>query len=503
MRSVIRITLITVLLFILSISTVYAATESRTALVIGNSAYSSGPLKNPVNDAADMAAMLKKLGFTVMLKQNAKLQEMDEAIEAFGNSLKRGGVGLFYYAGHGVQVNGTNYLLPVGARINKEADVKYQAVDANRILDEMATANNGLNIVMLDACRDNPYARSFRNATRGLAIVSSAPSGTFISYATSPGNVARDGDGRNSPYTKAVLENIDKPGLTINDVFMNVRTKVKRETGQVPWELSSLEGRFYFTLQGSGQNKLSAISSSEQQPESDEIAQQKVALERERQELAREKQEIERQNALNAEREQLATERRKIEAERQTLATGKSLSPFNADATTKNNENLNKFLGDDFFKKFFGDVHSSSFSNAVVTSRDGRFIAYNNGTVLDTKTNLMWASKDNGSSINWANAKSYCENYRGGGYKDWRMPTQDELAGLYDRGTGYRPDCAPDDATNKVHLTNLITLSCWVGWASERRDSFAAYFNFGDNLRWWYPQSFDAVPRALPVRSGK
>jgi uncharacterized caspase-like protein len=185
-----------------------ATTERRTALVIGNSTYSSGPLKNPVNDAADMAAMLKKLGFTVTLKRNARLQEMDDAVEAFGNQLKRGGVGLFYYAGHGVQINGTNYLLPIGAKINKEADVKYQAVDANKILDEMATANNGLNIVMLDACRDNPFARSFRNASRGLAIVSSAPSGTFISYSTSPGNVARDGEGRNSPYTSALLKYI-------------------------------------------------------------------------------------------------------------------------------------------------------------------------------------------------------------------------------------------------------------------------------------------------------
>jgi hypothetical protein len=218
----------------------------RSALVIGNSAYGTGPLKNPVNDAADMAATLKKLGFAVTLKNNATLQEMDEAIEAFGNRLKRGGVGLFYYAGHGVQVNGTNYLIPIGARINKEADVKYQAVDANRILDEMANANNGLNIVMLDACRDNPFARSFRSAARGLAVVSNAPSGTFISYSTSPGNVARDGDGRNSPYTAALLTYMQTPGMTISDMFINVRVKLKKETGQVPWELSSLEGQFYF-----------------------------------------------------------------------------------------------------------------------------------------------------------------------------------------------------------------------------------------------------------------
>jgi small nuclear ribonucleoprotein (snRNP)-like protein len=265
-----RIFLVLFILFLICPSALQAATEQRIALVIGNSAYSSGPLKNPVNDAADMAAMLKKLGFSVTLQKNAGLQEMDEAIEAFGNRLKRGGVGLFYYAGHGVQVNGVNYLLPIGAKINKEADVKYQAVDANKILDEMATANNGLNIVMLDACRDNPFARSFRNVTRGLAIVSSAPSGTFISYSTSPGNIAWDGDGRNSPYTAALLEYMQAPGLTISDVFINVRTKVKKETGQVPWELSSLEGRFYFNPTERPPQEPSALMRIEQNVAKDE-----------------------------------------------------------------------------------------------------------------------------------------------------------------------------------------------------------------------------------------
>jgi len=220
----------------------------KIALVIGNSQYSTAHLKNPVNDASDMAAALKALGFEVILKKNARLQEMDEAIESFGQRLKRGGVGLFYYAGHGAQVNGINYLIPVGARINKESDVKYQAVDANRILDEMANANNGLNIVLLDACRDNPFAKSFRSASRGLAIISNAPNGTFISYSTGPGQVARDGEGRNSPYTKALLENISRPGLPIEQVFKKVRQRLDVETGglQIPWELSSLKGDFYF-----------------------------------------------------------------------------------------------------------------------------------------------------------------------------------------------------------------------------------------------------------------
>jgi uncharacterized caspase-like protein len=242
-----RIFLILTILTFFSPSLLQAATEQRTALVIGNGAYSSGPLKNPVNDASDMAAALRRFGFKVNLKKNANLEAMEGAIEDFGNQLKRGGVGLFYYAGHGVQVNGINYLIPVDAKINRESDVRYKAVDAGRILDEMANANNGMNIVLLDACRDNPFGKSFRSASRGLAIVSNSPSGTFISYSTSPGKVARDGEGRNSPYTKALLENMGKPGLTINNVFMNVRSKIKKETGQVPWELSSLEGDFYFS----------------------------------------------------------------------------------------------------------------------------------------------------------------------------------------------------------------------------------------------------------------
>jgi len=134
--------------------------------------------------------------------------------------------------------------------------------------------------------------------------------------------------------------------------------------------------------------------------------------------------------------------------------------------------------------------------------RDGRFIAYDNGTILDTSTKLVWAAKDNGSDINWANAKIYCDNYRGGGYTDWRMPTQDELAGLYDASsTGYALDCGSQ--YGRVKLTNLISLTCVCPWASETRGSDAAYFSFNYGLRYWYPQSYVGLGRALPVRSGK
>jgi hypothetical protein len=144
-----------------------------------------------------------------------------------------------------------------------------------------------------------------------------------------------------------------------------------------------------------------------------------------------------------------------------------------------------------------GTFITAKYAIAGETARDGRFIAYDNGTVLDTKTKLMWAAKDNGSRINWANAKSYCETYRGGGYSDWRMPTQDELAGLYDAGKLYKSDCGYD-----VHLTELIRLTCTATWASETRGSDAALFSF-TGTRSWGPQSYDLDTRALPVRSGK
>ena len=139
-----------------------------------------------------------------------------------------------------------------------------------------------------------------------------------------------------------------------------------------------------------------------------------------------------------------------------------------------------------------------SVSTAGETRRDGRFIAYDNGTVLDTRTNLMWALLDNGSNINWQDAKGYCDNYRGGGYTDWRMPTQDELAGLYDAAKTYKSDCGDD-----IHLTELIRLTCGALWASETRGSAASAFRFRDGERGWAPQSGGRGLRALPVCFGK
>ena len=240
----------------------------RLALVIGNSAYQTAPLKNPINDAEDMAATLKKLGFKVILKKNADQRTMEDAIRYFGRQLRNGDVGLFYFAGHGVQVEGRNYLIPVDARIESESDVKYEAVDAGRILGKMEDAENRLNIVILDACRNNPYARAFRSDQSGLARMD-APTGSLVAYSTAPGEVAADGPDRNGIFTKHLIQHMMTPNLSIEHVLKRVRIDVARQTNgrQIPWESSSLMGDFYFNSSPSS-SKTEAVRKPEVAPES-------------------------------------------------------------------------------------------------------------------------------------------------------------------------------------------------------------------------------------------
>jgi len=224
------------------------ADESRVALVIGNAAYPSAPLTNPVNDAADVAAALKKRGFTVLLLQNATKIQMEQAIGQFGEKLVPEGTALLYYSGHGIQANGHNYLIPIDAHINTEAHLRLETLDLDVVVEQMMAARPRVNFVILDACRNNPFERRFRGVSGGLAQIS-APEGTLIAYSTAPGKVASDGEGRNGLYTSALLNALDRPGLKAEELFKNVRATVsKSSTGaQIPWESSSLVGDFVFT----------------------------------------------------------------------------------------------------------------------------------------------------------------------------------------------------------------------------------------------------------------
>jgi uncharacterized caspase-like protein len=230
-----------------------AAAERRVALVIGNGAYQNvARLKNPANDAQLMAETLAAIGFELVGGKpliDADKAGLERAIRSFGQALRGGAIGLFYYSGHGVQIGGINYLIPVGANVAEELDAKFELVDAGLVLDAMANARNRLNIMILDACRNNPFGgRGLRDIGAGLAQVS-APAGTVISYATQPGDVAQDGAGRHSPYTDALAAAIRHPGQDIFATFNEVGLSVKEATRgqQQPWLATSpIEGRFYF-----------------------------------------------------------------------------------------------------------------------------------------------------------------------------------------------------------------------------------------------------------------
>jgi carboxyl-terminal processing protease len=232
-----------------------AHAEPRVALVIGNSHYAPeiGALPNPANDANLIAQALQQTGFQVIKVVDVDQKKMKRAIADFGDKLAAAGAdatGLFFYAGHGVQVRGTNYLVPLGADIDKEADVDIESVSADTVIQQMEFANNRVNIIILDACRNNPMARSMRSVQRGLAPMdaSQAAQGTFVAYSTAPGQVAADGTGKDSPYSIALAKIIVQPGIGIEEVFRNVRAEVMGATDkkQIPWDSSSLTAPFYF-----------------------------------------------------------------------------------------------------------------------------------------------------------------------------------------------------------------------------------------------------------------
>jgi Caspase domain len=219
--------------------------EARIALVIGNASYPGAPLANPVNDARDMAGTLQSAGFHVILRENASLREMHLAAREFGDRLGRDSVAAFYFAGHGMQVRGRNYLVPVDADIAREDEVAFAAFDLAAVLDKLDSARSRVNLVILDACRNNPFASRFRVSQAGLAQID-APPGTLIAFSTAPGSVAADGTGRNGLYTRHLLANLSRPGVPIEEAFKAVRAAVRKDSSgaQTPWESTSLEAAF-------------------------------------------------------------------------------------------------------------------------------------------------------------------------------------------------------------------------------------------------------------------
>jgi hypothetical protein len=222
-----------------------SANESRIALIIGNGSYSNVPLKNPANDARDLAEALQGLGFSVTLVVDGDLPAMTKAIRDFGNAIKRpDAVALFYYSGHGVQYRGANYLIPAKSDIQDPDELAFSAVNSDQVYAKMESSGDKTNIVILDACRNNPFPGSERAGERGLAIVGTAPPQSVIVYATAPGKTAQDGDGRNGLFTSALLKHIKEPNIDIELMIRKVRADVIQATSgaQVPWNNSSISG---------------------------------------------------------------------------------------------------------------------------------------------------------------------------------------------------------------------------------------------------------------------
>lgn len=220
------------------------------ALVVGNGAYQhAGLLNNPRNDAVAIAGALRSLDFTVIERLDVDRDGVFDALREFSATLKPGSLALFYYAGHGVQIDGANYVVPVDAELNRETPPDLEAVSAADIMGIMEASGARLSVMVLDACRDNPFPELENRSNRGLAAMESGSGQTLIAYATAPGAVADDGNGVHSPYTQALLQVVREPGLEIGLVFRKVRRLVRESTGgaQIPWVSGTLEDQFYLT----------------------------------------------------------------------------------------------------------------------------------------------------------------------------------------------------------------------------------------------------------------
>jgi formylglycine-generating enzyme required for sulfatase activity len=289
--------------------------EDHIALVIGNATYTKSPLANPVNDATDVADAFGRIGFQVTLVTNANREEMLRGIEGFRGRLARARAAVFFYAGHGAQVDGSNWLIPIARtaseEINREDEVRFRAVDVDEIVTGLKKAKVPVSMIVLDACRNNPYTGNARSGVKGLAQLN-APDGSIVVYACGPGEVAADGAGRNSPFTTAFLAQLMTPGQPVETMLMQVSKQVREVTkdAQKPWRMSSMTEAFTFIPALSESEKLAAETARKQEELKQAELQAKLT------EIA-----TQARQADVAKQQQLAADRARIEAD---LATSKA-----------------------------------------------------------------------------------------------------------------------------------------------------------------------------------
>ena len=504
------------------------ANERRVALIIGNNAYHDAPLKNAANDADAMSRVLRDTGFDIILIKNADRRNMFSAIKEFSRKLKKSDLGLFYYAGHGVQVENSNYLLPVdvkGNDLQDADDLRYTAVPLNEIMDQMRDASTN-NIIILDACRDNPFlAKLSRSTSRGLAKVTT-PASTSILYSTDPGNTASDGvRGDNGVFTNRLIESIQKTGLELVEVMREVSTNVSQDTNGVQHPVFDgvLSSKFYFrapvavvtqvqaepSIQNiSVDSKVFELRYWESAEKSGSALAYQSYLNKfpkgEFADFARERQEQIKQQTLKAsieataeqsriskERAELDRRLRDIEvkahqAEERLKQNEERLVAEQAHLATQKNERVKLAVPAQVKASLSNTSHADSETPKVNT------IGFTTTelTVKDNKTDLIWGRKGNLSgNVYFRNVGAFIDklnrvNY--GGYSDWRLPAVNELETLAkyakDEGWGDKEGHYVSDflvnqgfievvpeyyITNNVEYNSFTAYRMWSGYTAD------------------------------------
>ncbi len=469
-------------------------TESRTALIIGNNRYSNlNELKNAVNDSHDVANTLEDLNFDVIYVENGDRKTIQTKIKDFTNKLSsKKGIGMVFYSGHGVETGGVNYLLPVDANIEDKYDIRNEGISLDELLSRMEETNNRLNIVVLDACRNDPFknrslARRVLGESRGLAQPPVA-TGTYIAYSADAGQTASDGTGRNGTFTKHLLKYL-KSGLPLNDVFKKTRKDVESETSklQSPASYDKTTGEFYFKIP----SNLSNNAESSYTVEDVERTQFSLNIDLN---PVDSKITIEGANTkynngiiLNKGNYSLLIERNGYQSKRIKINLQSDL-------------NLNVQLDKIVSQQVQNYTTSSNSSSNRFTIRENVFI--------DNKTGYMWQKRDSERKLNWHEAKSYCENLVLDGYSDWKLPSRDEFHtlmtayyGEWDSGWNSwfeankhkRNSGKTDPVFVPKEISQFFGLWYWTRDISKTNtsSSWVLYFNDGyDDYNYQYNNSF-------------
>jgi len=415
--------------FLMGIATNATAQDGRkVALVIGNGNYNDlGRLNNPPNDARDMATALRSIGFEVDTVIDGSLRQMEQAVVRMSDRLSSGTdtTGFFFYAGHGVQSDGTNYLIPAGASIPSEDFLSERALSAQVVLNIMQRAGNDLNVVVLDACRDNPFSWS-RSGTRGLSAVSSQPPGSIIAYATSAGSTAQDGTGRNGVFTAELLKHITEPGVDIDDVFDLTAQGVMEQTGnrQIPAVYKQFFGSAYLAGAGGPSGGSNGVSST---PAARAPSLTSVAT------YGSVRISAATAGTIYLDGDRLGSVSAGSAAVVNDVETGsRSIEIRYADGERESSRVTVREGAT--ARASFSYVERPATPDYSIGDRGpaGGWIFYDKGTTSDGWRYLEAAPSDLDVRMKWDDAVDATRGYTAGGYSDWRLPSKDELNWMYE-----------------------------------------------------------------------